>query len=75
MRTRLKFVRNLVFAAGVVVALAFGATNAYADEDCSPPITACVGQRPDLCLDFCDEYYNSLGMCNTWDDCCLCLEK
>ncbi len=75
MRTRLKLFRNLLFTAGIAVALMFGATQASARMDCSPPITTCNSEPPEFCEDFCMEHYQNWGMCNSRDDCCLCLEK
>ncbi len=75
MRTRLKLFRDLAFAAGIAMALTFGATQAYAGLDCSTPITACNSEPPEFCEDFCFEEYGFWGMCNSRDDCCLCLEK
>ena len=75
MRNRLKLFRNLAFAAGIVVALGFGVTQAYATMDCSTPITACNNQGPTFCDGFCFLEYGFGGICNTVDDCCLCMEK
>lgn len=76
MRTRLKLFRNLAFGAGVALALMFGTGQAFARMDCSPPITTCNDKGPLYCeLVFCPEHYDNGGVCNTVDDCCLCLEK
>ena len=76
MRTRLKLFRNLAFGAGIALALMFGTTQAFARMDCSPPITTCNDKGPTYCdQDFCPEHYHYGGICNTIDDCCLCLEK
>ncbi|KPJ89916.1 MAG: hypothetical protein AMS18_11980 [Gemmatimonas sp. SG8_17] len=77
MRTRLKLFRNLAFGAGIALALMFGTGQAFARMDCSPPITTCNDKAPGYCNDvFCPTYYGPWGgMCNTNDDCCLCLEK
>ena len=76
MRTRLKLFRDLLFTAGIAVALMFGATQAYARLDCSTPITACNSEPPNFCNEiFCPDEYGFGGICNSRDDCCLCLEK
>ncbi len=76
MRTRLKLFRNLAFGAGIALALMFGTTQAFARMDCSPPITTCNDKGPTYCAhEFCPEHYQHGGICNSIDDCCLCLEK
>ena len=76
MRSRLKLLRTLAFAAGITGALMFGATQAIASIGCSEPITACAGPEPELfCNEFCDLHYGFAGTCNTVDDCCFCYEK
>ncbi|KPJ92370.1 MAG: hypothetical protein AMS18_07535 [Gemmatimonas sp. SG8_17] len=75
MRTRVMLFRNLAFGAGIALALVFGATHAYARVECSLPITSCNSEPPEFCEAFCMEHYQNWGMCNSRDDCCLCLEK
>jgi hypothetical protein len=76
MRTRLKLFRNLVFAAGIAVALMFGTTQAFASIGCSTPITTCNDKDPGYCNDtFCPLHYGFGGMCNSIDNCCLCFEN
>jgi hypothetical protein len=78
MLSKIKALPKLVAALAVAVALTFGATEALADDppNCSTPITACKNKTdPDgFCLAFCITHYQNPGECNTFDDCCLCLE-
>ena len=77
MLSRLKVFRNVAFGVGIALALMFGTAQAFARMDCSVPITTCNDKGPTYCdLDFCPTYYGPWGgVCNTVDDCCLCLEK
>ena len=77
MRSRLKLLRNVVVAAGIVVALGFGATEASGCLVCDPPEESCAGiPLPDVhCLDFCvNEQGCEWGMCSRYD-LCECAEK
>jgi len=75
MRTRLKLFRNLSLAAGIAVALMFGATQALADSPCTPlPPHTCPS--PDDCIEVCQNNgYPFGGDCLVGLACCICLEK
>ena len=78
MRTRLKLLRNVLLAAGIVAALAFGAKEATGCLTCTqPPPTSCKYQGdPDVfCEELCQEYDCFTGQCRTGPDYCLCPEK
>jgi len=76
MINRLKWLRNVAFVCGVIMALGFGTAHAFDSSGCSVPYTACLGE-PDpeaFCDYFCDHYWNSFGICNPAKNCCLCYE-
>ena len=78
MRSRLKLLRNAVIAAGIVVALGFGANEASGCEECNPPPDEyCASYpRPHLyCESWCINEQNCEygGMCP--QDYCVCFEK
>jgi len=80
MLSTIKALPKLAAALAVAAALTFGATQALADDppNCSAPITACNHKAdPDAyCAQvFCPTYYGNPGECNSFDNCCLCLEK
>ena len=77
MRSRLKLLRNLVIASGIVVALGFGANEASGCVECDPPPEHwCVGLDPNLyCADWCwNEQSCPGGACGP-QNYCVCLEK
>jgi hypothetical protein len=79
MRPKLKVIRSVLLAAGIVVSLAFGANEAMGCVTCTqPPPTACNHyQDPDLfCENLCvNTYYCYGGMCKLGPNYCLCFEK
>ena len=83
-KQKLSFIRNLALVVGVVVALAFGATQAWATaSNCTlPPSVTCLNEPgweedPDgFCSYMCEEwYYPPFGHCLIQEDCCTCPEK
>jgi hypothetical protein len=79
MLSKIKALPKLVAALAVGLALTFGAAEALADDppNCSAPITACNHKADPYyyCNNvFCPAYYQNGGVCNSFDDCCLCLE-
>ena len=77
MRTRLKLLRNVLLAAGIVAALAFGAKEATGCLTCTqPPPTSCKYEGSGFCDTLCFEYECDFGgTCLTGPDYCLCPEK
>ncbi len=77
MRTRLKLLRNVLLAAGIVAALAFGAKEATGCLTCTqPPPTSCKYEGSGFCDTLCWEYQCYFGgTCRTGPDYCLCPEK
>ena len=80
MRKKFATLRNLALGAGIVIALAFGATEAMASDPCTPlpPHTCKYRAEPDeWCVDFCvqNNYPPDDARCLTTHDCCICLEK
>ena len=80
MRKKLINLRNLALGAGIVIALAFGATAAMASDPCTPlpPHTCKYRADPDeYCTGLCGEngYNPPDGHCLVAHDCCVCLEK
>ena len=76
MRTRLKLLRNVLLAAGIVAALAFGAKEAMGCLTCTqPPPTSCKYEGSGFCAGLCQEYGCFPGQCLTGPDYCLCPEK
>ena len=79
MRTRLKLLRNVLLAAGIVAALAFGANEAMGCLICTqPPPTSCKyeGNPKQFCDSLCFQYGCEFGgTCLTGPDYCLCPEK
>jgi len=71
---RLKRLRNVAFAAGVSLALTFGATQALARPPCTelPPHTCDPGVN---CWQFCEDNEYAGGSCYTPAHCCVCVEK
>ena len=83
MRARLRLLRNVVFAAGIVTALGFGAQRLVANTSCrectQPPDIECkhVGNPDAYCNYLCIEEYECEygGGCNVPMDRCECFEK
>ena len=79
MRQKLSILRNLALGAGVALALAFGATQAWAKDPCTPlPPHTCKYQSDpdDYCTGLCIENdYPPFGHCLIEWDCCVCPEK
>ena len=77
MRSRLKLLRNALLAAGIVVALGFGANQASGCVECDPPTNEyCDGtQEADLyCEEWCIFEQNCWGgACRLYY--CVCLWK
>jgi len=79
MRSRLKLLRNAVIAAGIIVALGFGANEASGCVTCEPPPDeSCAGYAdPDLhCRNWCvnEQGCEYGGMCPP-SEFCVCFEK
>ena len=79
MRSRLKLLRNAVLAAGIVVALGFGANQAAGCVTCEPPLNHQCAAVPDkdlYCEEWCvnDQGCQYGGMCPP-SDYCVCFEK
>ena len=77
MREKLSFLRNLALGAGVIIALAFGATEAMAADPCTPlpPHTCKYLADPDgFCVTLCAQYNYEDGRCFPQWDCCICTE-
>ena len=78
MRSRLKLLRNLVIASGIIVALGFGANQASACQECDPPPDHSCAGWPDknlYCKNWCINIQHCYdGLCNPWDV-CVCAEK
>ena len=79
MRSRLKLLRNVVIAAGIVVALGFGASEASGCEECDPPLNH---QCPDVtdkdlyCQEWCvNDQHCWDGHCLLSPNVCECAEK
>jgi len=79
MRKRLNTLRNVALGAGIVVALAFGTTEAWASDPCTPlpPHSCKYESNPDFyCTTLCGQngYFPPDGACLQEYDCCVCLE-
>ena len=68
MPSRLKLLRNVVVAAGIVVALGFGANQAAGCVECDPPLNHSCGDWPDKDL-YCQHWCINEQHC--WDGHCL----
>lgn len=81
MKQKLSFIRNFALVVGVGIALAFGATQAWANPPCTlPPSITCLNEPgwdpDDWCSYMCDEWgYPEFGHCLIQEDCCICPEK
>ena len=74
MSEKSKAIRTAFLAAGVLLALSFGATKAFAGPECSPgvPPNSCYPN----CNEICDDAgYPPYGQCLEPQHCCECVEK
>jgi hypothetical protein len=79
MRSRLKLLRNLVIASGIIVALGFGANEASGCVTCEPPLNHSCAGWPDGDA-YCNHWCKNIQDCEYGGMClpsefCVCLEK
>jgi len=79
MRRRLKLVRNLAIASGIVVALGFGASDTSGCIECDPPPNESCDEYVDPDL-YCEHWCVNVQGCEFGGECgrqdfCECLEK